>query len=318
MPFDTVNRRTVVAGIAAGAVLAPLVGAQAAAKPLDFLVIGDWGRDGAAHQRDVAVQMGKASAARSSRFVLAVGDNFYDDGVDSITDPQWKSSFEDVYTDPALNIPWQVALGNHDYRGNPQAQIDYAATSSRWRMPSRYFKVSGADMGMPAMDMFVIDTSPLVHKYRDNVQSVIAQNVAKQDVRAQLEWLDKALGESQAAWKIVAGHHTVRSGGSSHGDTPELVEMIKPILERHRVQAYIAGHDHDMQHIVDNGVDYILSGAGSEVRPVATVKGTQFCLSRSGFAAISLDRDAMALEFRDFAGATVYQRVITRERRVAA
>jgi acid phosphatase len=94
--------------------------------------------------------------------------------------------------------------------------------------------------------------------------------------------------------------------------------MIKPILERHGVQAYVAGHDHDMQHIVDNGVDYILCGAGSEVRPVASVKGTQFCLSRSGFGAISLDRDAMALEFRDFTGATVYQRVIARERRAVA
>ncbi|OYX40762.1 MULTISPECIES: tartrate-resistant acid phosphatase type 5 family protein [unclassified Sphingomonas] len=318
MSFETVNRRTVVAGLAAGAVLSTAIGARAAAKPLDFLMIGDWGRDGAEHQRDVAVQMGKASATRSSRFVLAVGDNFYDDGVDSITDPQWKTSFEDVYTDPALQIPWQVALGNHDYRGNPQAQIDYAATSSRWRMPARYFKVSGAELGNPAMDLFVIDTSPLVHKYRDKVQSVIAQNVMKQDVRAQLDWLDKALGESTAAWKIVAGHHTVRSGGSGHGDTPELVEMIKPILERHGVQAYIAGHDHDMQHIVDNGVDYILCGAGSEVRPVASVKGTQFCLSRSGFGAISLDTDAMALEFRDFTGATVYQRVITRERRAVA
>lgn len=318
MPHELLNRRTVVAGIAASTALAPLVSARAATKPLDFLVIGDWGRDGASHQRDVAVQMGRASAARASRFVLAVGDNFYDDGVDSVADPQWQSSFENVYTDPALQIPWQVALGNHDYRGNPQAQIDYTATSKRWRMPSRYFKVAGADMGMPAMDMFVIDTSPLVHKYRDNVQSMIARNVMAQDVQMQLAWLDKALGESGAAWKIVAGHHTVRSGGSGHGDTPELVAMLKPILERHRVQAYIAGHDHDMQHIVDNGVDYILCGAGSEVRPVASVKGTQFCLSRSGFAAISLDADALALEFRDYTGKPVYQRNIARERRVTA
>lgn len=312
---DSIGRRTVVGGIAASALLPVFAQARRTTKPVDFLMIGDWGRDGADHQRDVAVQMGRAAAARSSRFVIAVGDNFYDNGVDSVTDPQWKSSFEAIYTDPALQIPWQVALGNHDYRGNPQAQVDYSTKSGRWRMPSRYFKVAGATMGAPEMDVFVIDTSPLVQKYRDNVASVIARNVASQDVRAQLAWLDTELGKSTAAWKVVAGHHTIRSGGSGHGDTPEMVAMIKPILERHGVQAYIAGHDHDLQHIVDNGIDYILCGAGSEVRPVASVAGTRFCLSRSGFGAIRLDRDAMALEFRDFNGSVVYQTVIARDRR---
>ena len=86
------------------------------------------------------------------------------------------------------------------------------------------------------------------------------------------------------------GHHTIRSGGSGHGETPELVELVRPILERRGVQAYINGHDHDLQHISDGGVDYICCGAGSEVRPVKAVKGTKFCLSRSGFAALTLER----------------------------
>ena len=38
-------------------------------------------------------------------------------------------------------------VGNHDYRGVPQAQIDYAKASPRWRMLSRYFKVASADIG---------------------------------------------------------------------------------------------------------------------------------------------------------------------------
>lgn len=39
-----------------------------------------------------------------------------------------------------------------------------------------------------------------------------------------------ALGSSAATWKIVVGHHTIRSLGR-HGDTPELVEHVLPILE---------------------------------------------------------------------------------------
>ncbi|MDP9064524.1 MAG: tartrate-resistant acid phosphatase type 5 family protein [Pseudomonadota bacterium] len=303
------NRRDVLCGIAAAAPLAALPRfLRAAAEPaVNFLVVGDWGRDGSNHQREVATQMGKAAAAAGSRFVVSVGDNFYENGVASATDPQWRSSFEAVYVAPSLQVPWYVALGNHDYRGTPQAQIDYAKTSPRWRMPSRYYKVAGSEIGAPYLDLFFIDSSPLVHTYRDKVEGHIAANVATQDVKAQLRWLDAELGRSAAPWKLVIGHHTVHSGGSAHGDTVEMVELIEPLLKKHRVQAYIGGHDHDLQHIRRGGVDFIGSGAGSEVRPVAPVEGTLFCAERSGFASITSSADALRLEFWDFTGARLYQ-----------
>ncbi|WP_293881230.1 tartrate-resistant acid phosphatase type 5 family protein [Sphingomonas sp.] len=310
--FDRpVNRRTVIGGMAVVAAAAPFAQAATAASP-SFLVVGDWGRDGAQHQRDVAMAMGKAAHELKARFVLSVGDNFYENGVQSANDRQWQTSFEDIYTDPALQVPWHVALGNHDYRGNPQAQLDYAKRSRRWKMPSRYHVLRGADIGMPDTDLFVIDSSPLVHSYRTKVDSQIARNVASQDSEAQVAWLDRALSASRASRKLVVGHHTIRSGGSGHGDTPEMVAVIKPLLERHGVQAYINGHDHDLQHIVDNGVAYLGCGAGSEVRPVKPVAGTKFCVARSGFAAITLDKGGMGVEFRDYAGASLYRTVIAR------
>ncbi|MDB5714675.1 MAG: acid phosphatase [Sphingomonadales bacterium] len=310
--FDTlIDRRTVLGGIAAVAAAAPFVGAAQAKGP-SFLVVGDWGRDGAQHQRDVAVAMGKAARELNARFVLSVGDNFYDNGVQSATDPQWKTSFEDIYTDPALHVPWHVALGNHDYRGNPQAQLDYARLSKRWMMPSRYHVLHGTEFGAPDVDMFVIDTSPLVHSYREKVDAAIGRNVASQDSAAQVAWLDGALAASKAPWKLVVGHHTIRSGGSGHGDTPEMVALIKPLLERHGVQAYINGHDHDLQHIVDDGVAYLCCGAGSEVRPVKAIAGTRFCVERSGFAAITVIGDRIDVEFRDYTGASLYRTAIAR------
>ena len=307
------TRRALVLGAPALAV-AGRSAARPAERPLTMLAVGDWGRDGTSHQRDVAVRMGHAAAANRSRMIISVGDNFYEDGVQSATDPQWRTSFEDIYTDPALQVPWQVVLGNHDYRGVPQAQLEYARTSSRWRLPRRYYKVSGAAYGAPHADLFFIDTSPLVHKYRSRVEGVIAANVASQDPALQLRWLAGALGASRAAWKIVVGHHTVYSGGSGHGNTPELVAQLAPLLERHGVQVYINGHDHDLQHLRVGRVDYICTGAGSEVRPTSTITGTRFALAQSGFAALSLDRDALALSFIDFTGATVYAEAIPRAR----
>lgn len=179
-------------------------------------------------------------------------------------------------------------------------------------MPSRYRVLRGTETGLPDVDMFVIDTSPLVHSYRIKVDGQIAKNVASQDSAAQVAWLDGALSASKAPWKLVVGHHTIRSGGSGHGDTPEMATLIKPLLERHGVQAYINGHDHDLQHIVDNGVAYLCCGAGSEVRPVKAVTGTKFCVARSGFAAITFEGDKIGGEFRDYTGAALYRTVIDR------
>ena len=307
------NRREVLNALA-GSVLAvtPAAFGDPAADIYNFLVVGDWGRDGSERQREVAVQMGKAADVSHPGHVISVGDNFYDNGVQSTSDPRWQSSFEDVYSASSLQIPWFVALGNHDYRGVPQAQVDYSRVSTRWSMPSRYYKVAGRDIGAPHLDIFVIDTSPLVHSYREKVDSAIAANIATQDVRAQLRWLDTQLGRSSTPWKIVIGHHTLHSGGSAHGDTPEVVRLIEPLLKKHRVQAYINGHDHDLQHIRRGRVDYIGCGAGSEVRPVNAIQGTLFCAARSGFAALSSDVDSLRLEFRDFTGDTLYRAAIPR------
>jgi tartrate-resistant acid phosphatase type 5 len=279
---------------------------------LSFLIVGDWGRNGASHQRDVAVQMGREGERRDIQCVMSVGDNFYEDGVQTVTDPQWRSSFEDVYSAPSLQVPWYVALGNHDYHGRPDAQVEYSKRSARWRMPSRYFTVLGRDIGAPYVDMFVIDTSPLVNKYRKEVHSAIAANVSTQDITVQLRWLDSALGASVAPWKLVFGHHTIYSGGSGHGDTPELIGLLEPLFRRHGVQAYFHGHDHDLQHIRRGALNFVCCGAGSKVRPVEPIPGTLYCLSRSGFAAISLSSDALDLEFRDYAGTSVYHAQIER------
>lgn len=42
--------------------------------------------------------------------------------------------------------------------------------------------------------------------------------------------LDMALRESTAKWKIVVGHHAIKSIGH-HGDTQELISQLLPILQ---------------------------------------------------------------------------------------
>jgi len=112
-----IDRRAMVGGLAGGALTLaaqPSI-AKALQRPQDFsfTVLGDWGRDTPA-QHQVARSLGEAMAEARGAFVLAVGDNFYESGVASVEDPLWRVCFEDVYTHPALQRPWRVALGNHD------------------------------------------------------------------------------------------------------------------------------------------------------------------------------------------------------------
>jgi len=310
------DRRDLILGLSAlaalGAAPAPDRVQDEAGNGLTFLAVGDWGRRGAFHQRAVGQAMETAAVELGSRFVLSVGDNFYPDGVVSVTDPNWALSYEDVYAGPHLQTPWYVALGNHDYHGEPQAQLDYARTSPRWRMPSRYYKVDGTHLGYAGVDMFCIDTTPMLAEFTERQVRHSGLPVDQQNTALQLAWLDRELAASTAPWKLVFGHHTIRSGGSGHGETPEMVEQVLPILQRHRVQAYICGHDHDLQHIARDGLNYILTGAGSEVRPVSAVTGTTFCAAVSGFTAFRLTPDALEVAFRDHTGATLHRTVIRR------
>lgn len=312
------TRRHVVLSLSAAAAL-PL-GAMAQNKQaLTFLAVGDWGRDGAFHQQDVADQMGKAADALSPAFVVSVGDNFYEDGVTGVDDPMWRSSFEQVYKAPSLQVPWYVALGNHDYHGNAQAQIDYSQKSTRWRMPSRWFSFSRTAPDGARADFFVLDTSPFIKKYyEDGGQKV---KITGQDTAAQLAWIDQALGASDADWKIVIGHHPIFSGGKPDpsgqnvpkdkeedmpGGSVELKAQLDPILQRHGVPLYLNGHDHDLQHVFNGGTHYVCTGAGSKTRTHCDMAGSDFCSMQPGFIACAIDRKRINLVYSDFTGAQLH------------
>lgn len=124
------------------------------------------------YQMAVAKSMGSFStnAVPAPSFVLALGDNFYSNGVSSATDSLWNYLWKDVYlTYPALNIPWYPVFGNHDYGGGAtavQAQIDryHAHTDDDiWMFEStnytRRFSIPG-DQGASVMIVF-IDTTTL-------------------------------------------------------------------------------------------------------------------------------------------------------------
>ncbi len=323
MTDSPVTRRRAIQALGGLSVVAALplsrAWADAGGPSLNFLAVGDWGREGAFHQRDVAIRMGESARELNARFVISVGDNFYETGVTGVDDPAWQRSFETIYDAPSLQIPWHVALGNHDYAGNVQAQLDYTARSDRWRLPARWYTYRERAPDGATVEFFVTDTSPLLRMYYLDP----AMNVADQKARVpeQLAWLDGALAASRADWKIVVGHHPVYAGrvprglqagamsrGAAQviGGLQDLIAQLDPILQRHGVPLYLNGHIHDLQHTLHGATHFVCTGAGSKIADHCNRIGSDFCSLRSGFVAIAVNRSRLRVAYRDYSGVELH------------
>ena len=227
-------------------------------------------------------------------------------GVESVYDPLWQSNFESIYSHPELQVPWNAVCGNHEYRGNTQAVIDYSEVSRRWDMPARYYSRTYADDGVSVKVIF-IDTTPIIGKYHNKLAKY--PDVASQDVDAQLAWLDRELADATEDWVIVAGHHPVYADTSK--DDSERLDMqakVGTILNRHKPAMYICGHIHNFQHIVRDGLDYVVNSSGSQSRPdVHKTEGAVYVSGKPGFSVISADKKQLSLSMIDSEGGIIHK-----------
>lgn len=292
---------------------------------LSFLIFGDWGTHGGVPQMQVAGQMTRTAESLNPAFMIAAGDNFYDAGVQDVHDAHWQASFERVYAARSLQIPCYAILGNHDYCGNCDAQIEYAQSHPRWVMPARFYTHSHTIGETGTVQFFHLDTCPFLRDYHkppslatshdektfDARQRILA-NVSTQDTARQLDWFKQELSTSKADWKIAVGHHPIYSGGT-HGDQPELIEQVLPLLRQYGVQVYLCGHDHDLQHLQADGINFFCSGAaGARLYPLHHTDQMRFAQSTFGFMSASLKRDELAVQLIDDHGTIVYQTTVPR------
>lgn len=293
-------------------------GLQKLDKSLDFLLMGDFGRYGQFYQKEVAAQMGKAAATLDSKFVVTVGDNFYPNGIRSTQDYSWIASYESIYTDYSLQNDWFVALGNHDYRGNLKAEIDYSSISRRWHLPSTYYKKMIELEDGNKLLLLVMDTSPFIDSYYKK-GSDMYENIIAQDTTAQKKWLIKELETNDTAvkWKIVVGHHPLYSGGKRKDsqETKSFETKFAAIFDTYKVDAYFCGHEHDLQIIKPKNryTTQFLSGAACEVRSSGTREGTLFFAEKAGFMTFSLTNSQLLAQVIDAEGHVIFKTIIDKK-----
>ncbi len=269
------------ASIAAAVVLAvalfvsPLR-ARAADKEVNLLAMGDWGSN-KPDQRMMAGTIAKyvKSEARQFDGMLLCGDNFYVP-LANVFDPKWKSMFEDMYDRKVLNFPFYVALGNHDYRtDNYLVELAYAKANpdSRWKFPDRWYRLEFPNDRQPLVTVLMLDSD----------KDLLGQDKWQEE----LEWLTEQLSyPRRSKWLVAAAHHPLFSNGD-HGDNGVLQHTWGPLFAEARLDFYICGHDHDIQHLeLPNYKESFLlvGGGGASVRPMRLDQRGPFSKSTHGFA----------------------------------
>ena len=232
-----------------------------------LLVVGDWGYEDATAQISVARAMGDYARKHSlhTEALLMLGDNWYGElpgGVDCL---RWKNNFEDAYPVSTFPGPAYAIPGNHDYQVMPEsklaAELAYAKRpGTRWTMPSLWYRVE-LPAKNPVMTVIALDSNVNIPGHRAKLPNFTLTEAQQVE---QLVWLEAELSKPlNTPFLVVMGHHPIYSDGP-HGDHAVLISDWEPLLRKHKVHLYLAGHDHDLQHLefANHPTSFFLSGGG--------------------------------------------------------
>jgi tartrate-resistant acid phosphatase type 5 len=253
-----------------------ILAAPAIAQEVNLLAMGDWGANGP-RQREVAAGMTRYIQSAGKKFdaMVLAGDNFYVALEGGIHDPKWKTMFEDLYDAKTFDFPWYVALGNHDYQLDRfMTEFAYAQANpqSRWKMPARWYRVDLPSPEDPIVTVLMLDSNLTI--------------MGEYGMAAEMKWLQTELAKPrEAKWLIAVAHHPFVSNGD-HGDTGPLARIWGPLFEQAKVDFYIAGHEHDLQHLqVEQFKATLLmvGGGGAGIRPMRNASRGPFSKSTYGF-----------------------------------
>ena len=277
-------------------------------KPLNFYLANDLGRNGWYDQKPIAETMGRMAEAIDIEFVVAAGDVHHFEGVQSISDPLWMTNYELIYSHPDLMIDWYPICGNHEYRSNTDAVVEYSNVSARWTMPAKYYTFVKEEDDV-TVRIVMLDTTPMIDKYREETEKYA--DASKSDWNEQIAWLDKVLSEADEDWVIVVGHHPIYAyTDKSDSERTDLQQRLDPVLRKYgNVDMYLCGHIHTFQHIrrPDCDIDYIVNTSGSLSREdVKPIDGTVFCSNKSGWSLLTASEDTLSLHMLDKNGSVLH------------
>jgi hypothetical protein len=270
---------------------------------VNILSMGDIAQVGPGQARvAAALENHVAASPRSYDALFTAGDNFYMK-LTGVDDPKWRTLFEELYDPAVLNFPFYVALGNHDYDklegGGFKWQIEMAYSrenpQSRWKLPAKWYRVE-----LPAGDKPLVTVLVL-----DSYKTALGEAAWAE----QMAWLQSELARPRKSkWLVAVAHHPLYSNGS-HGDNGVMQRELGPLFEKHGLDLYICGHDHDLQHLEmpDSRTSFMLvGGGGAATRPMRNDVRGPFSRAVQGFADLNFTPDRVTVRYIGVEGGVVH------------
>jgi hypothetical protein len=254
---------------------APDGDAPDAGRATRVVVIGDYGNAGPVEQAVSELVHGLAPD-----FIVTTGDNNYPDGSADTIDfnvglfyHDFLSPYLGQYGCGGARNRFFPSLGNHDwYTPGAAPYLAYFTLPGN----ERYYDVAWGDV-----HVFALDTDP---GEPDGLAPDSAQG----------QWLRAGLAAATEPWRIVYMHRPPFSSGP-HGSS---LDMQWP-FKAWGANLVLAGHDHDYERVVVDGLTYVVDGlGGAELYPVGEpIEGSVVRFNDTA-GALVIDADATALRAR--------------------
>jgi len=231
-------------------------------KELNFLVFGDFGYVDDDKPNPEMQKFGDFIFNRVMRtffnydFFISLGDNFYPYGLTSVNDKKADVLLEDTFKMTQLGLDWYPILGNHDLIGSYHAALNLNKKFPLWKQTEAYYhKIFNIGNSQKKAGFVFLNSCDLVCTKKSNPECYKSmwKNVKFDKIQEQLDYLDATLKmmsqDADIAWKVVVIHNAIFSAGIRHGDNPELIELVLPILNKYKVDVVLSGHDHSVQYL---------------------------------------------------------------------
>jgi tartrate-resistant acid phosphatase type 5 len=297
--------------------LSPLANALApTGGDAEILMIGDWGyEESTAGQTAVATGMRRYAQQHGVKpqALLFLGDNWYGALEGGAQSPRWKTQFEDMYPATDFPCPAYAILGNHDYQNFPgnkvENELEYARSGkSRFTMPARWYSFEFPAKN-PLITFIALDSN--VPHLDGSTGSGRDFTLTAQQHAEQIAWFEGELKKPRATpYLVVMGHHPIYSDGP-HGDHAVLIRDWDPLFRKYKVPFYLAGHDHDLQHLEFSGhpTSFFLSGGGGADLYNLKIQETQrgpYAQKVYGFSHLSVTKEKLMLRHLDSDGKVLH------------
>lgn len=266
-------------------------------EPFSFIYFGD-------AQNDVKSLWSRAirsaySEAPKAKFLIHAGDLINN----SDTDAQWGEWF---YAGGWVNamVPSVATPGNHEYnRGSSKGRRETPGISDHWR----------PQFNLPENGPAGLEESCYYVDYQG--VRIVSLN-SEERLMDQVAWLDKVLAENPGKWSILTFHRPIYSTAGTR-DNKEVRETWLPIIDKHKVDLVLQGHDHSYgrsrnmragQNVRngESGTVYVVSVSGPKMYAL-NPENKKFWMARAAedtqlYQIITVDGNKLKYEARTVTG----------------